>query len=227
MGSLGAMKARGYSKDRYFQGDVEDVVSGDADRLTADRVDVVGAAVGVEQQWRRMASAGKFDVETVVALRHLAVDHCAEPITNIPHLLIDDGIEVVQHLHRIVVENGGGAQGVPDQCGHHRGVDALARDVAEEEAPRRAGQRKEIVEIAPDVVVRRREEIVGGVQAVGRGEHGRQQRTPQRLGEHPNPSLLDLGLLARRQELHFVGAAVGGVDDRDLQPFRPVRRSRA
>ena len=25
MGSLGAMKARGYSKDRYFQGDVEDV----------------------------------------------------------------------------------------------------------------------------------------------------------------------------------------------------------
>ena len=24
MGSLGAMKARGYSKDRYFQGDVED-----------------------------------------------------------------------------------------------------------------------------------------------------------------------------------------------------------
>ena len=25
MGSLGAMKARGFSKDRYFQGDVEDV----------------------------------------------------------------------------------------------------------------------------------------------------------------------------------------------------------
>ena len=25
MGSIGAMKARGYSKDRYFQGDVEDV----------------------------------------------------------------------------------------------------------------------------------------------------------------------------------------------------------
>ena len=25
MGSLGAMRARGYSKDRYFQGDVEDV----------------------------------------------------------------------------------------------------------------------------------------------------------------------------------------------------------
>ena len=25
MGSLGAMRARGFSKDRYFQGDVEDV----------------------------------------------------------------------------------------------------------------------------------------------------------------------------------------------------------
>jgi IMP dehydrogenase len=34
MGSLGAMKARGYSKDRYFQGDVEDV-----DRLVPEGVE--------------------------------------------------------------------------------------------------------------------------------------------------------------------------------------------
>ena len=43
MGSLGAMKARGYSKDRYFQGDVEDV-----DKLVPEgiegRVPVQGAA---------------------------------------------------------------------------------------------------------------------------------------------------------------------------------------
>ena len=43
MGSIGAMKARGYSKDRYFQGDVEDV-----EKLVAEgiegRVAVQGAA---------------------------------------------------------------------------------------------------------------------------------------------------------------------------------------
>ena len=42
-------------------------LSRDAHCLTADRVDVVGAAVGIEQQGRRVASAGKLDIETVVA----------------------------------------------------------------------------------------------------------------------------------------------------------------
>ena len=34
MGSLGAMKARGFSKDRYFQGDVED-----ADKLVPEGIE--------------------------------------------------------------------------------------------------------------------------------------------------------------------------------------------
>ncbi len=49
MGSIGAMKARGYSKDRYFQGDVED-----SDKLIAEgiegRVAYKGPLVGVLQQ---------------------------------------------------------------------------------------------------------------------------------------------------------------------------------
>jgi IMP dehydrogenase len=49
MGSLGAMKARGYSKDRYFQGDVEDV-----DKLVPEgiegRVPYKGALAGVLHQ---------------------------------------------------------------------------------------------------------------------------------------------------------------------------------
>jgi IMP dehydrogenase len=49
MGSLGAMKARGFSKDRYFQGDVEDV-----DRLVPEgiegRVPYKGALAGVLHQ---------------------------------------------------------------------------------------------------------------------------------------------------------------------------------
>src|SRR6476620_3572744 len=67
-------------------------LSRDAHCLTADRVDVVRAAVGIEQQWRRMTPAGKLDIKTGVALRHLAVDHGAEAITNVSHLLIDDGV---------------------------------------------------------------------------------------------------------------------------------------
>jgi IMP dehydrogenase len=49
MGSLGAMKARGFSKDRYFQGDVEDV-----DKLVPEgiegRVPYKGALAGVLHQ---------------------------------------------------------------------------------------------------------------------------------------------------------------------------------
>ncbi len=49
MGSIGAMKARGYSKDRYFQGDVED-----SDKLIAEgiegRVAYKGPLVGVLHQ---------------------------------------------------------------------------------------------------------------------------------------------------------------------------------
>jgi IMP dehydrogenase len=50
MGSLGAMKARGFSKDRYFQGDVEDV-----DKLVPEgiegRVPYKGSAQGVLHQF--------------------------------------------------------------------------------------------------------------------------------------------------------------------------------
>jgi IMP dehydrogenase len=50
MGSLGAMKARGFSKDRYFQGDVEDV-----DKLVPEgiegRVPYKGPAQGVLHQY--------------------------------------------------------------------------------------------------------------------------------------------------------------------------------
>ena len=80
-------------------------------------------------------------------------------------------------------------------AGHHGGLDALTRDVAEEEAPRRAGQREKVVEIAAHIVVRRREVVVGGFQAVRRGQQWREQRPPQGVGEHPNSSLLGLGLL--------------------------------
>jgi IMP dehydrogenase len=49
MGSLGAMKARGFGKDRYFQGDVEDV-----DKLVPEgiegRVAYKGPVAGVIQQ---------------------------------------------------------------------------------------------------------------------------------------------------------------------------------
>ena len=57
MGSLGAMKARGFSKDRYFQGDVEDV-----DKLVPEgiegRVAVQGPGRRRAPPARRRAAAG-------------------------------------------------------------------------------------------------------------------------------------------------------------------------
>ena len=57
MGSLGAMKARGFSKDRYFQGDVEDV-----EKLVPEgiegRVAVQGPAGRRAAPDRRRAPAG-------------------------------------------------------------------------------------------------------------------------------------------------------------------------
>ena len=57
MGSLGAMKARGYSKDRYFQGDVEDV-----EKLVAEGIEGAGAVQGAGRRRpapdRRRAAPG-------------------------------------------------------------------------------------------------------------------------------------------------------------------------
>ena len=57
MGSIGAMKARGYSKDRYFQGDVEDV-----EKLVPEgiegRVPYKGPLAGVAAPDRRRPAPG-------------------------------------------------------------------------------------------------------------------------------------------------------------------------
>jgi IMP dehydrogenase len=71
MGSLGAMKARGYSKDRYFQGDVEDV-----DRLVPEgiegRVPYKGALAAVLHQivGGLRQAMGYCGAPTIEALQH-------------------------------------------------------------------------------------------------------------------------------------------------------------
>ncbi len=57
MGSLGAMKARGFSKDRYFQGDVEDVEQLIPEGIEG-RVTVQGAGAGGAPPVRRRPAAG-------------------------------------------------------------------------------------------------------------------------------------------------------------------------
>jgi IMP dehydrogenase len=71
MGSLGAMKARGYSKDRYFQGDVEDV-----EKLVPEgiegRVPYKGPVTGVLHQivGGLRQSMGYCGAETIDAMKH-------------------------------------------------------------------------------------------------------------------------------------------------------------
>jgi IMP dehydrogenase len=77
MGSLGAMKARGFSKDRYFQGDVEDV-----DRLVPEgiegRVVYKGALTGVLRQLvgglrQAMGYCGAPTIEPMKAARFVRI----------------------------------------------------------------------------------------------------------------------------------------------------------
>ena len=139
-----------------------------ADGLAADGVDVVGAAVGIEQQWWRVAATGQMDVKTVVAPGQFPVDQSAEPVEFAAEFLAEDGVEVVQHFYRVVVVDRRGAQRVPGQPGHHRGIDTLARNIAQEEAPRRTREREEVIEVAAHVVDRSRVVVLGGLQTGGR-----------------------------------------------------------
>jgi IMP dehydrogenase len=77
MGSLGAMKARGYSKDRYFQGDVEDV-----ERLVPEgiegRVPYKGPLAGVLHQVvgglrQAMGYCGAPTIEAMQAARFVRI----------------------------------------------------------------------------------------------------------------------------------------------------------
>ena len=120
-----------------------------ADGLATDGVDVVSAAVGIEQQWWRVATAGQMDVKTVVAPGQFPVDQGAEPVEFATEFLAEDGVEVVQHFYRVVVIDRCGAQRVPGQPGHHSGIDTLARNVAQEEAPCRTREREEVIESPP------------------------------------------------------------------------------
>src|SRR5262249_58029722 len=71
MGSLGAMRARGFSKDRYFQGDVEDV-----EKLVPEgiegRVPYKGALEGVVHQivGGLRQAMGYCGAETIDAMQH-------------------------------------------------------------------------------------------------------------------------------------------------------------
>ena len=71
MGSLGAMKARGYSKDRYFQGDVEDVHKLVPEGIEA-RVPYKGALAGVLYQLvgGLRASMGYCGAPTIEAMKN-------------------------------------------------------------------------------------------------------------------------------------------------------------
>jgi IMP dehydrogenase len=77
MGSLGAMKARGYSKDRYFQGDVEDV-----DKLVPEgiegRVAYKGPLAGILHQLvggvrQSMGYCGAATLEDMKAARFVRI----------------------------------------------------------------------------------------------------------------------------------------------------------
>jgi IMP dehydrogenase len=77
MGSLGAMKARGYSKDRYFQGDVEDV-----EKLVPEgiegRVPYKGPLAGVLHQVvgglrQAMGYCGAETIESLQAARFVRI----------------------------------------------------------------------------------------------------------------------------------------------------------
>jgi hypothetical protein len=98
----------------------------------------------------------------------IAVDHRAESILLGTKLLAQHRVQIVQHLHGIIVGYRRGTQGVPGQSGYYSGVHPFARDIAEKEAPPCAGQREEVVRVTAHVVVRRGEVEVGCVQPGGR-----------------------------------------------------------
>src|ERR1700744_3824867 len=75
----------------------------EADGVTADAVDVGNAPIGQQLQRRQMASAGELDIKSVVTLRQISIDHGAESVGLCIKLLSEHGMQIVQHLYRIVV----------------------------------------------------------------------------------------------------------------------------
>ena len=169
-----------------------------------------------------MAPAGQVNVETGVALGQVPVDQRAHAVVADTEFLAEHGVEVVQHPYRILVGHRCRPQHVSRQSGRHGGVDALADDVAEEEAPGRPRERKQVVEVATDVVGRRGVEVVGGFQSRWWRQHRGQQRAPQRVGEHPDSPDLDLDPLPLLAKFTFESAPIGGVHRRDTQQDRAL-----
>ena len=186
----------------------------------------LGGAAGAQDQRGGVAAGGQRQRRAVLVGLEQAEEHGAE-LGVVRGLSVDQRVvERGQHVDRVRVPSGGGAQRVADQRGERGCHGALAADVAEEEAPRVRGDREEVVEVAADLVE-------GGGVVVGRGLDARDRR--QRGGRRLRCSTVasrctrsrSVGLLAGAQQLPFVGAPVAGVEDGAAHDRGPVARAGA
>ena len=112
------------------------------------------------------------------------------------------GVEVHEDLDGAFVQHRRGAHRVPRERGDRRRVGALAADVAEEEARPAGREREQVVEVAADVLGRRRLVVHGDLEAGDRRQPRRRQGALQRASQ-----LLGAELMAPRIVSQLVLAA--------------------
>src|ERR1700733_8367195 len=83
---------------------------GDSDGVATDCVRVPRPAVGAKHYRRKVPTACELDVESAVEWSKNSENDCGESIYGIAKLLAQDSMQVLQHRHRVGVENRGRPQ---------------------------------------------------------------------------------------------------------------------
>ena len=139
------------------------------------------AAVGVDHDRRRVPAAGDRQPEPAAAQRLQPGEQRGQELARAA-LVEHRAVEGAEHRRGRFVRVGGRAHGVAGERGQRGGVDALAADVADRDAPRAVAERERVVEVAADL-----DALGAGLQPSGEvdpghvGQRARQQRGLQRL----------------------------------------------
>lgn len=103
---------------------------------------------------------------------------------------------------------------MPSDCRDDRGVDALATDVADRDHPVSCGDLEDVIEVPANLLPAASRAVCRSQVKAGNVGCRWRDQVLQRLGEKCCVSLGFLGPQFREQQLPFVPAAFGGVEDR-------------
>src|SRR6202012_5651155 len=167
-----------------------------------------------------MPRAGELDTELAVLRRKDSENYCGKLVYGIAKLLAQYSMQVLQHRHRVGVEDRRSPQRVAGQGSHRGGAVAFSTHITDEESPLVMPEREQVVEISTNIVRGGGVVVRRCIQAFRGRKRGRQQRPLQSPCEFLNSRTFLFHPSSLIEEFALVRAPIACAVNRDAQQKR-------